>query len=104
MATVAATPTPLAMVSALECDACKAAANSSPHPCSHCGLPIAPAHYVQDVHRSTESRNYAVDAPYYPSGNPATGPTYFGTASRTDQIEHVRVRWSDGRQADGPHD
>src|ERR1700688_3602514 len=68
--------------SALECAACKGAGQTAPR-CSACGYRVAPEHLVAEITSHTHTREGLVDVPSYPSGNPATGPTYWDTYVQT---------------------
>jgi hypothetical protein len=63
---------------------------------------VAPEHYVVEVEHSTRTEEYMVNAPVYPSGNPATGPTYYQPAVRRSTVPKVEVHWGDGRVTSGP--
>ena len=79
------------------CDACKAASsNAGGHVCQVCGYAIAPKHYVENIKRSVSVTHDTFDVPFYPSGNPATGPTHYRSAASSRQHQTIEVRWGDG--------
>jgi hypothetical protein len=80
---------------ASDCQRCLGTPNDSPV-CARCSFPVAPEHYVIEVKQRHRSRQELFEYPFYPSGHPATGPTYWEQAVRTIDESDYEISYADG--------
>jgi hypothetical protein len=92
--TVLVSPGLISCCSALECAKCREAGTSATD-CATCGCKIAPEHLVVKFVRHVYREEYPIVRPFYPSGNPATGPTYMEPA--VGVTTHTQYEVIDGR-------
>jgi hypothetical protein len=80
---------------ASECQRCLNAPENSPV-CERCALRITPEHYVLSVKVRARSRQEYFEYPFYPSGHPGTGPTYWEPGVRTIDESDYEISYADG--------
>lgn len=83
--------------SADSCKLCASAGATAPR-CGGCGRRVAPQHLVVDVRRQVREDRQLVDRPFYPSGSPATGPTYWEPHVEVSRYSLYELTYADGHR------
>lgn len=79
------------------CELCVSEAAAGPR-CSECGRRVASRHLVVRVRERDQEERYSSGRPIYPSGNPATGPTYWEPYTAVTHYTFYELTYADGHQ------